>query len=167
MTSTSPSKSKFSWSAPASSKVVIDGWYFRSLSLGSVYLLNNTAIFGFRIVKMNVDFLHGRREGSYIYHCNDGFYYHFNNGYNYANNENSSVVHLRCVNYSSRQCQGTAKVITSDEGPQWTNLQPHTCAPDGSHHQVLRLRQQILQESANLQGPYETPSEIVNRVRDQ
>ncbi|XP_034252579.1 uncharacterized protein LOC117652054 [Thrips palmi] len=109
----------------------------------------------------------GKREGTYVYHCEDGFYYHFNNGNDYGQNEgNATLLHLRCVKRYKRSCMGTAKIEVTDDGAVWTNMGRHSCAPNPTRHQVMHLRQDILVESVeNFNRPYEAPAALVERVR--
>ncbi|KAJ1528957.1 hypothetical protein ONE63_007325 [Megalurothrips usitatus] len=92
-----------------------------------------------------------------FYNCND--YRNNNRGHN-------SVVHLRCTQHYKRLCQGTAKIEITADGTEWTNLRPHTCAPNATHRQVLHLRQEILRQAVdNFNRPYEPPAALVDRVR--
>lgn len=116
---------------------------------------------------MNITILDGKRDGSRIYTCRDGFYYHYNNGNNYAENEgNGSVLYMRCINYNSRHCCGSAKVELTPDGAQWINLRHHSCAPDQLYERVMRLRS-IVRAATDKNGPYETASMVVDRIRNR
>lgn len=123
-------------------------------------------IFGPRCGRsMNISIVDGKQDGTSLYYCGDGFYYHFNRGNRY-NEGNSSTYYLRCRKYYKRGCCGTAKIeVSPDNQLTWENLKRHTCAPNPTHHAVLNLRREILNECARNDGPYETPSEVVRRVR--
>lgn len=114
--------------------------------------------------RMNINVAEGKKDGSSYYFCGDGFYYYFNKGNSY-NEGISSIFYLRCSKYSKRGCTGTAKIESTPEGVQWTNLQRHTCAPNPTLHAVRQLRREILDASVENMGPYETPAEVVRRVR--
>ncbi len=116
---------------------------------------------------MEIEVIDGKREGSAIYHCGDGYYYHYNNGNLYNENE-ALVLNLRCRKYSQLGCAGSAKIVIveGENIMEWTNRQPHVCTRDRTHHAVLDLRRNILQEASQLNGPYEAPSTVVNRVRN-
>ena len=114
---------------------------------------------------MNIGIVEGKHDGSSLYYCeaDPGFHYHFNRGNSY-NEGNSSIYYLRCRKYHSRGCTGSAKIESTPEGVTWTNLKRHICAPNPTHHHVLNLRREILEECVNA-GPYETPAEVVRRIR--
>lgn len=117
---------------------------------------------------MNVRILDGEREGSSVYHCGDGFHYHYNNGNNYGENEgNASVLYMRCSNLHTKNCHGTAKVLLTPEGTEWINLARHTCCKDVYYERVRRLRRYMLQEATRANGPYETPTSLVERIRNR
>ena len=117
---------------------------------------------------MNINILDGNREGSYVYTCGDGFHYHYNNGNNYGENENtSSVMYMRCTNHHSKLCRGSARVVLTPEGAQWVNLERHTCAPDHLYERVKQLRGLILKAATQHNGPYETPTSLVDRLRNR
>lgn len=117
---------------------------------------------------MNIQFIEGERANSYIYHCGDGHHYHYNNCNNYGENEgNASTLYMRCKNHYSKGCPGTAAVHMNDEGAQWTNTHRHTCTADRYYERVLLLRKLIIAESKQQNGPYETPTELVERIRNE
>lgn len=113
---------------------------------------------------MNVAVIDGMRQNTVLYHCHDGFYYYFNNGRDYGGNISS--INLRCKNWTSHWCHGSAKILITQVGIQWTNLQRHTCPADRNLNLVRQLRQDIIQASVNQDGPYETPAQVINRVRE-
>lgn len=113
-----------------------------------------------------VQVFEGFQDGSAVYHCDDGYYYHYNNNNDYALRGNEPVHYLRYKNYARRGCTGTAKVSHGAEGVQWTNMQRHTCAPDRYLARVRNLRRDILDEATRMNGPYEPPAAVVERVRN-
>lgn len=113
---------------------------------------------------MNIGTVEGKKDGSSLYYSGDGFYYHLNKCNNY-NEGNSSTFYLRCRKYSKRGCPGTAKIESTPNGITWVDMQRHTCAPNPTHHEMLNLRREILNNCDVGYGPYETPAEIVRRVR--
>lgn len=113
---------------------------------------------------MDIQVAPGKRAGSSLFHCNDGYHYHLNKG---VQEGNSAVFYLRCINFDSRGCTGGARIYFFQGGNlEWVNGKQHTCPPNPTHHLVLNLRREILQESINQFGPYETPAQVVNRVRE-
>ncbi|XP_034238942.1 uncharacterized protein LOC117643894 [Thrips palmi] len=117
---------------------------------------------------MNVAVIQGMRQGTVLYHCHDGFYYYFNNGKSYEfDGGNATSINLRCKNWTSQWCHGTARILIYNGRIQWTNLLEHTCPADEDFHLVRQLRGEIIQESVNLDGPFETPAEVLNRVRER
>lgn len=115
---------------------------------------------------MVVQSIRGKREGTQIYFNGDGFYYHFNNQYQYGHNEGHGEVYLRCTQHYNRDCQGSAKVVITDNMMEWEDLTPHTCAPDVNFSQVQQMKHQILEEAVRDNGRYESPSELVERVQN-
>ena len=115
---------------------------------------------------MQASVFEGEREGSSIYHCGDGFYYHYNNGYEYGVNEgNAAVSYMRCIHHNTKNCHGTAKAVVTAEGLQWVNLSQHICSRDVYHERLIRLRRFILKEATRVNGPFETPTSLVDRIR--
>lgn len=112
--------------------------------------------------------LNGFRDETGVYHCNDGYFYHYNNCNDYARNGGGSPVHyLRCKNYYGRGCTGSAKVTSNDDGVHWENLTRHICARDHEFARVRVLREDIIQEAVRLDGPYEAPGSVVERIRNR
>ena len=116
---------------------------------------------------MNFEVVRGKRENSFLYHCGDGYQYHFNKGNGY-NEFPSTIWYLRCRHYSSRGCTGAAQINNPHGGNlEWISTKRHTCAPDRNHPMFLNMRHEILDQSVNEVGPYETPAEVVRRVRNR
>lgn len=115
-----------------------------------------------------IQVLNGFRAETGVYHCNDGYFYHYNNCNDYARNGGGSPVHyFRCKNYYERGCTGSAKATCNGDGVQWENLTRHVCARDHEFARVRVLREEIIQEALRLDGPYEAPASVVERVRNR
>lgn len=108
----------------------------------------------------------GFHDGSSIYHVEDSYFYYHNNDNNYAINGNVPVHYLRCKNYAGRGCRGSAKVTCRPEGPAWENITRHTCGREAHFAGVRELQATIVQQAVLLNGPYENPAAVVERVRN-